>query len=129
MSNEHLTPKQDTYLTLQLEIAAIAEETSRLFYWASRNDRHISKRFSVEKADALYDIMWRGRDHTETMVRCYFKTDYSMHGFELEKMQKWAENINKNMHLFDGIYSTRVKESMVNIERCFEAIISNEWVR
>ena len=64
------------------------------------------------------------------MVKCYYKHEYGMHDFELEKMQKWAEQINNNINLFSGTSNMNsVKESMEKIERCFDAITSNGWVK
>ncbi len=129
MQNEYnMPPKQYTFLRLQLEIQSVVDETSILFYFASRKDRaHMS--FTKEKADALLNIMRRGQDHTETMVRCYYKHEYGMHDYELEKMQKWAEQINNNIHLFESREADNVKETMQKIERCFELITSNGWVK
>ena len=125
-----LSPKEQTYLRLQLEIAGVVDETSRMFYWASQVNNDKSDRFSVETADALYDIMSRGRDHTEIMVRCYYQSrKQCIHNFELNKIKIWASEVNNHINLYRGFYRTQVKNAMETIERCFEEITSNEWVR
>lgn len=123
----NLSLEENTYLEMQTAINGIVNMLGRQFYWASRED--MSDSFTKEKADVLYDIMRIGNEHHELMVRCYWKTNMPLSDYELGKVQEWIQNINKNNDLFDDIHTKSFNRHMESIERCFETITSNEWIR
>ena len=53
----------------------------------------------------------------------------SLSEYEFENMKKWAEKVNMKNELFDHRYSKDLKRYMESMERCFETITSNEWIR
>lgn len=131
MSNEYnLPPMQYTYLELKHNIASVVHSTTRMFYWASRDDVSNSSRFTEEKAEMLYDILSQGNYNTREMVMAYYTAKTGpMPKYLLENLKTWADKVNNNIDLFDGIYFDGVKAEMKDIERCFELITSNEWVK
>ena len=131
MENEfNMPPMQYTYLELKHNIASVVHATSRMFYWASREDVSSNRRFSEEKAQMLFDILSSGNYSTGEMVMAYYTASVGpMPKFMLENVKSWADKVNNNIDLFDGIYLDDIKAEMKDIERCFELITSNGWVK
>ena len=123
----NLSPKENTYLEIQTAINFVVDTLGRQFYWASRED--MSDSFTKEQADELYDIMRSGNENHELMVRSYWNPSMQLSEYEFEKIKKWAEKVNKKNELFDHRYTKLLKRYMESMERCFETITSNEWIR